>query len=56
MLPMFKINKGNKGIIIPIVKINSPLYPYTYIKCLFNSHLYNLEAPLFSIAKGTFNY
>ena len=53
---MFKINKGNKGIIILITKINSLLYPYAYIKHLFNSHLYNLEALLFNIAKSTFNH
>lgn len=55
MLLISKIDKGNKGIIIPIAKISGPLYPYAHIRQLFNSRPYNPEAPLFALAKGTFS-
>lgn len=54
-LPMSKTDKGNKGITIPVAKIDGPLCPYAHMKRLFDSRLYNPEAPLFSTAKGTFN-
>lgn len=51
---MFKIDKGNKGVIIFIIRINSPFCLYTYIKALFISYLYNLKASLFITLKGIF--
>lgn len=54
ILLIFKINKDNKNIIILIIKINSPLCPYVYIKYLFNSYLYNSKALLFMLINKIF--
>lgn len=54
-LPMSKTDKGNKGITIPVAKIDGPLCPYAHMKLLFDSRPYSPEAPLFALANGTFS-
>lgn len=52
---MLKTDKGNEGIIIPMAQIGEPLCAYTYMRTLFESQPYDLEALLFTIINGTFS-
>lgn len=55
VLPMSKSDKSNKGVTIPVARINGPICPYTHMKALFDSRPYNPDSPLFALSSGSFS-